>query len=225
MPPRCHYWLHWAPAGADALPNGWEKCRARTLAAEARLGAAAGRRVGTDEMSGAPGVADTSLAARMDRFGLTHDQLARLRGSYRLLLENVDLSLRGRLDPAQHPMISGIYCWILHLENRGFGIYVGRTRSIAARLANYGGEFQPHSPNDYKLRLFQDFVKETDPQARMDLHFLPQPIDALKIAEKEEIAAFDPMLNRRHLASQDSRDALKRAFARYYRSAFERTLG
>ena len=36
-----------------------------------------------------------------------------------------------------------------------YKIYIGKTKSFSYRILNYIGDFQAHSPNDYKLRIFK----------------------------------------------------------------------
>lgn len=59
----------------------------------------------------------------------------------------------------------GIYFWVMRQGERVFRIYIGKTNSMSYRMQNYVGEFQPHSPNDYKLRIFRVFLAESTPGA------------------------------------------------------------
>ena len=105
-----------------------------------------------------------------------------------------------------------------------FSVYVGKTNSVSFRLRNYVSDFQPHSPNDYKLRVFRLFLHEVAPEATLDLYFSQTDLADLTQAENLAVESFDPLLNRRQRPSAGARAVLSDAFSLYYRSAFERLL-
>jgi len=126
-----------------------------------------------------------------------------------------------------YKQVPGIYFWVMRYGNEDdlFRIYIGKTNSLSYRVQNYLSEFQPHSPNDFKLRIFQTFISEVAPTAALDLLFSRRSADQLTQSENEAIAFYDrPLLNRRQSASASARGALQDAFAQYYRSAFEGVL-
>ncbi|WP_143104395.1 hypothetical protein [Nitrosospira multiformis] len=86
-------------------------------------------------------------------------------------------------------------------------------------------EFQAHSPNDYKLRVFATFLAELAPEAALDLYLSVTNVNSLKDAERDAIKRYDPLLNKLPPPSAEAKDRLKSAFGLYYRSAFERRLG
>lgn len=162
-----------------------------------------------------------------DAFELSQPQADVLVNEYRLLVEGtrvaqcasmIELSCRRDRE-------SGIYVWIMTDAGRNYRIYVGKTVSIALRAANYIGDFQPHSPNDYKLRIFAEFMQDILPQATLDLWFKAVPSADLTRCEKEAIRTFSPLLNGRLKPSNAARVTLERAFSDYYRSGFARALG
>ncbi len=117
--------------------------------------------------------------------------------------------------------VSGIYFWVLVDGSNKYKIYIGKTKSLAYRVSNYVAEFQPHSPNDYKLRVFQTFVAELMPNASMELHFKRTDLADLTHAENTEIEKYQrPLLNRRGQASDEARTKLREAFEFFYRSGF-----
>lgn len=159
---------------------------------------------------------------------LDEAQLASLRRQFDLLLPQADLS-----QPMQFERIiehykgaSGIYFWVLRSNDADelFSIYIGKTRSLANRAQNYLSGFQPHSPNDFKLRIFQAFVSEAAPGAALDLLFSRRNVEQLTASENDAIRLFNPILNKLQPATPDAKLNLQNVFAEYYRSAFERSL-
>ena len=124
-----------------------------------------------------------------------------------------------------HKNVSGIYFWVLRHEAKEYKLYIGKTKSLAKRLVDYVSKFQPHSPNDYKLRIFAAFLAELAPQAVLDLYFAVKDVGSLKKAEKDAIRKYDPLLNQLPPPNAEAKEKLKNAFEFYYRSAFERRLG
>jgi hypothetical protein len=114
---------------------------------------------------------------------------------------------------------------VLRHETKEYKLYIGQTNSLANRLLNYVSEFQAHSPNDYKLRIFAAFLAELAPQAVLDLYFAVKDVGSLKKAEKDAIRKYDPLLNQLPPPNAEAKEKLKNAFEFYYRSAFERRLG
>src|SRR5437763_1551320 len=69
------------------------------------------------------------------------------------------------------PSDTGCYLWVMQCGEARYKIYLGRTGSIRKRARDYSREFQVHSPNDFKLRLFQSFMAKSWPAAKLDLYF------------------------------------------------------
>lgn len=120
-----------------------------------------------------------------------------------------------------HRNVSGIYFWVLRDETKEYKLYIGQTNSLANRLLNYMSDFQAHSPNDYKLRIFAAFLAELAPEAALDLYFAETDVGKLMAAEKDAIRRYDPLLNKLPPPSAEAKKKLKTAFEFYYRSAFE----
>lgn len=160
------------------------------------------------------------------QFELSASQAASLRADFSLLVPETDLSRCSRVDRiiAEYKRVPGIYFWIMRQGERLFSIYIGKTNSMAYRMQNYVGEFQPHSPNDYKLRIFRAFLAESTPDATLDLYFSSKDFSEITQAENIAVTAYDPLLNRRQRPSAQARADLRDAFSLYYRSAFEQLL-
>ena len=165
--------------------------------------------------------------ARFDRFLLTKDDADTMRSEFSPVLTSATLTrdepLRRLLET--HKKVSGIYLWVLRHEAKEYKIYIGKTNSLANRLVNYVSEFQPHSTNDYKLRVFSAFLAELAPEAALDLYFSVTGVGNLEEAEKNAIRRYDPLLNQLPPPSAEAKERLKGAFEFYYRSAFELRLG
>jgi hypothetical protein len=130
--------------------------------------------------------------------------------------------------------VSGIYFWLLRVGDQRFKIYLGQTTSLSYRLTNYLSDFQPHAPNDFKLRLFHEFVIERLSDACFELYFdalskpdavLSELRCALTNAENSALKRFTPiLLNGRGRPSAAAKESLQHAFRDYYRSGFESLL-
>ena len=164
--------------------------------------------------------------ARFDRFLFAKGEVDAMRNVFTPVLTNATLTrdepLRRLLET--HNKVSGIYFWILRHETKEYKIYIGQTNSLANRLVNYVSEFQAHSTNDYKLRVFSAFLGELAPKAALDLYFSATDVGSLNGAEKDAIRRYDPLLNQLPPPSADAKERLKNAFEFYYRSAFESRL-
>lgn len=154
----------------------------------------------------------------------THSQL--LGAHFEMLLDGTDLSGCERMEALRRRShkAPGIYLWLIRHEGRMFRIYAGKTNSLALRLHNYVSAFQPHSPNDFKLQVFRDFMQSTAPGAHLDLWFMSTGVHELTEREKWAIDAFDPLLNQRMRPAAEAKANLKAEFARYYGSAFSELL-
>ncbi len=137
--------------------------------------------------------------ARFDRFLFTKVGVDAMRLEFTPVLTDATLTrdepLRRLLET--HKKVSGIYFWVLRHETNEYKIYIGQTNSLANRLVNYVSEFQAHSTNDYKLRVFSAFLAELAPKAALDLYFSESDVSRLNEAEKDAIRKYDPLLNQR----------------------------
>ncbi len=164
--------------------------------------------------------------ARFERFLLTKDDAVAMSAGFKSVLPNTKLMKDESLTQLlrTHKTIPGVYFWVLRYRTRQYKIYIGKTKSLAARLLNYVGEFQPHSPNDYKLRIFAAFATELAPTSVLELHFIESEIGLLGERENEAVRKFNPLLNQRSSPTIEAKEKLKIAFEFYYRSAVEQSL-
>lgn len=115
--------------------------------------------------------------------------------------------------------LSGVYLWTVASGEVGGDehvAYIGRTRSLARRLSEYLGEFQPHSVNDHKLRVFQEHLLKKYPLGRFALHFKEVPASELVNEETEAVRFFCPLMNQKLVPPPTARQAFRDAFASYY---------
>lgn len=122
---------------------------------------------------------------------------------------------------------SGIYVWTVRTGVEGTDehvIYVGRTNLLARRVKEYLRGFQPHSVNDYKLQIFQEFLLRIDAHAVFMLYFKQEPTESLIASEKAAISAFNPLLNQKLglLVPTEAQVEFRNAFERYYAAGFSR---
>ncbi len=159
-----------------------------------------------------------------NKFELSPELAASLLAEFRLIIEGSDLSrcIKAESVISSYKKVPGIYFWVMRHEARLFSIYIGKTNSMSYRMQNYVGEFQPHSPNDYKLRIFHNYLVEIAPGATLDLFFCERSLEELTHAENRAVAKFAPLLNQRQRPSREGRALLRDAFSAYYRSSFEK---
>jgi hypothetical protein len=164
--------------------------------------------------------------ARFDQFLFTDGDADVMRAEFKPVLTKAtfakDEPLTRLLET--HKKVAGIYFWVLRHGTNEYKLYIGQTNSLANRLLNYVGEFQAHSPNDYKLRIFAAFLAELAPDAELDLYFAQTELGKLREAEKDAIRKYDPLLNKLPSPSAEAKEKLKSAFEFYYRSVFEQRL-
>lgn len=175
-------------------------------------------------MTGPTPTTSTNPLAQFERFILAGDSAAEMRTEFQPVLRNAAFSkdndsLARVL--ASHRKMSGIYFWVLRHGTDEYKLYIGQTKSLANRLLNYVSEFQAHSPNDYKLRIFAAFLTELAPRAVLDLYFAVKEVGDLKDAERIAIRQYRPLLNELPPPSIEAKQRLREAFEFYYRSAFQ----
>ncbi len=119
---------------------------------------------------------------------------------------------------------SGCYLWVMRLESAQFKIYVGQTNSIQKRVTDYTVGFQIHSPNDYKLRFFEELMREAFPLATLDLYFAAAPVEQCRDRENEFVRQFRPLINTLPPANEEERELIRQAFRAYYQSSVKRHL-
>ena len=173
-------------------------------------------------MTDTPNILDS-----FSQFKMLDEHLTFLRkAGFMPLVTHFDLADSSSIDriATHHLTLAGIYFWSMRDGDSVFRVYVGRTKHLCSRIKNYTDQFQPHSPNDYKLRIFQSFISGLAPHVEFDLLFSEKPLEQLTQAENRAIKALDPILNKRQHPSEAARRSLREAFAAYYRSEYEAML-
>jgi|SRR5579862_5363406 len=120
---------------------------------------------------------------------------------------------------------SGCYLWTMDVDEDRFKIYIGQTRSLRKRVTDYSIEMQIHSPNDFKLRFFQELALEVFPSARFDVHFAPLPDGERHEREKSLVRQFAPLINTLRVPTQADRAIILNGYRQYYRAAFAHRCG
>lgn len=114
----------------------------------------------------------------------------------------------------------GIYFWVMSINANEYKIYIGKTKSLERRLSDYIINFQIHSPNDYKLRFFQEFVLKNTHEAKFHLYFQLCHLTDYTAIETTSVKYYKPLINQRAIVSNDSKKKMKRAFREYYNAVF-----
>jgi hypothetical protein len=147
----------------------------------------------------------------------------RLETEFVLLLANCLLSIgRGSPGLSSLPTEAGCYVWVAQHNSSRYCVYVGRTTSIRRRAADYSAPFQLHSPNDFKLRFFEEDLRKAAPDALLSLYFKALPEKECFAEEQHLIAALHPAINSLPRPVESDRLVIKDAYRQYYRSAFRR---
>ena len=160
----------------------------------------------------------------LTRYQLVGPQADGFSRDFSPVLANVDLSNRQQLRTGLngHKTTSAIYFWVLEYEGRTYKVYIGKATSLAVRASNYIAKFQPRAPDDYKMRIFQEFIREECPGCRLSLYAKECAPEKGKRAqaERDAISYFAPlMVQNVKKATEADYDAIKAAYETYYRSA------
>ena len=159
------------------------------------------------------------------KFKIGASQAANFESDFSLVFKNFGLS---REEVRQQPLMSemkdipGVYFLMLRIDDCLYKIYAGKARCLSRRLFDYANEFQPHSPNDYKLRFFRDFLIRHEPKAQFDLYFQKCTQETYTQNELLMIKKYDPLLNQRGVGD---RIIIQKAFEAYFSQSFQRKLG
>jgi len=166
-------------------------------------------------------------------FALDSSEASAVQREFERVLPSLDLSQRAKVlsqsAEVKKALVKykgrpGIYFWILKDGGVEYKVYIGQTQSLSARLKNYISEFQPHSPNDYKLRVFYDFALRLLPNATLDLYFSEKSKDCLGNEEKSAMEKYRPFFYKLPRPDSSEKDKLKRAFSMCCQSIFEQNL-
>ena len=164
----------------------------------------------------------------LSKYQLLTDQEAVFHRDFQLALPDVRLKelatewIASKLNHLKN--LFGVYFWIMVLNDRLYKIYVGKTKSLPQRLTEYRNKFQLHSPNDYKMQFFQDFIIKREPRARFDLYFCPASRETYTEKETEYVRDYGPLINEKSPGSSLAKRNVKQAFWEYYDGIFESKL-
>lgn len=166
------------------------------------------------------------LLRGFERFLLADPQAEAMRAKFAPVLTGTDLAKSELVNDviATYKNVPGLYFWVMRHGGAQYKIYIGKTKSFSYRVLNYVNDFQAHSPNDYKLRIFHAFLSELLPEAALDLYFAPTDPESLTSAETAAVLEYVPLLNKLPPPSAAAKEELRKAFSLYYRSAFEQRL-
>jgi len=164
----------------------------------------------------------------LEQFRLSEEKQNVLSRKFVLVLEDANFTTRSQEEIMQslgrnHNCL-GVYFFVLTIGLFSYALYIGKTNSITRRVKEYLNEFQAHSPNDYKIQIFQKMVLKKVPKAQFSLYFRDADLNTYTALEKELIEQFNPIMNKRAIAGQGARVAFREAFEKYYRAGFEELL-
>lgn len=152
------------------------------------------------------------------------DQAVDFRADFCLVLSNFGLS---KNEIREHAILTdvvgvpGVYFLVMRLNDCLYKIYAGKASCLRRRLNDYTNEFQIHSPNDYKLHFFREFMLRHEPQTEFDLYFHKCTKDTYTQLETAMIKKYDPLMNQ---GGEGDRMLVKKAFEAYFHQSFEMKL-
>lgn len=117
--------------------------------------------------------------------------------------------------------VPGVYFLVMRLNDCLYKIYAGKARCLRRRLNDYTNEFQIHSPNDYKLHFFRNFILTHEPQMEFDLYFQKCTKDTYTQRETAMIKKYDPLINQ---SGEGDRMLVQKAFEAYFSQSFNKKL-
>ncbi len=153
-------------------------------------------------------------------YKFSNDELKILKRQYPSIRKNVDLSAIDKNILEKITDACGVYFWLMNYENQQYKIYIGKTNSLRRRLNDYKVNFQIHSPNDFKLRFFQEFTNKHLQNSSLDLHFMECSIANYTKEETNAINLFRPMINARSKTNDETQLKIQQAFKEYYEEIF-----
>jgi hypothetical protein len=166
-----------------------------------------------------------SSVDRMQRFRIT-EGMSKL-ANFAVVLPNVSLDRPEYQRPelAAYAAKSGVYCLVMRQGPSCYMIYVGRTNSWLRRLKEYCNDFQPGTPNDYKVRHFQRWTREIFPEAELDLYFVearePKALETDILRKVKLLRKVKPFINE---PTHGDKKALLESNWAFYRESFEKRL-
>lgn len=126
------------------------------------------------------------------------------------------------LNPSLATNVPGVYFVVMRLEDDSrYKIYVGKTKSLKRRLNDYTNPLQIQAPNDYKLRLFRDFIRKHYSTAEFDIYFCRCDIDDYTKLETDKIKYYLPLINQ---PSKVDKSVIQSAFETYFLQTFRQKL-
>ena len=168
-----------------------------------------------------------NMGINLDKFKIDNNDLPEFLNQFSLVAESVNLEISSRSEVESKIIeslmiddcnVTGVYFWILRIEDAQYKIYAGKTKSLKRRLSDYFNKFQIHSPNDYKLKFFQSFIFSHLPNADFDLYFKQCNLSDYTEYETQTVNQFKPLINERAQVTDEAKDKMKQAFAEYYES-------
>lgn len=153
-------------------------------------------------------------------YKFSDNELKRLKTEYLLIIENVNLSAIDKNNLEKITDNYGVYFWLMNYENQPYKIYIGKTKDLKRRINEYKSNFQIHSPNDFKLRFFQDFMNKYLNSSSLDLYFMKCQKDDYTEKETNAINLFNPIINVKSQTSDKIKDKMRQCFQEYYEDTF-----
>jgi hypothetical protein len=131
-------------------------------------------------------------------------------------LKAIDISCITKETIGQLSDSSGCYFWTMRSEGEEHKIYIGRTRSLQNRVKDYSKGFQLHSPNDYKIQFFQEFISQNYCSVGLDLYFKQCSVKENPKQEAKLVRKFRPLINDRMATSLEEKIKVQDVYRQYY---------
>ena len=157
------------------------------------------------------------------RYQLTPHDNTSISSDFKLVCRDANLMAcdNGDINLALNIAVPGVYFLTVIIGKITYKIYIGKTNSLQRRVKEYLNEFQPHSPNDYKLRCFQQRIIALNPKAIFHIYFACADREDCTRLETDAVDKYRPLLNERGRQSDESKETFRRAFEAFYWQGLE----
>lgn len=165
----------------------------------------------------------------LSSYKLSPEKKERFQKDYVLINEGIVPSSKSKAeiirvltDKTKENNRNGIYFWLLESNNERYCIYIGRTNDLKRRIEEYCNDFQPHSPNDFKIQFMYDYmVTLFGDKVKLSLYFRSCGKDDNARLETEEISYYKPFINEQLPLDEKLKGILFEAYKEYYRVIFD----
>lgn len=124
---------------------------------------------------------------------------------------------------------AGLYLWTFIIDNVEFKLYVGSAnerksaqnnkRGMAGRFSEYIDKFHPSSPNDYKIKFFENFLGEV--KVSFNFYYSERNDSDLRAIESRLRKEINPLFDNTNFFKEDkNKEKIKNCYQEEYNVFF-----